>query len=134
MGKSVRKLTPRERRKYRIRSRLTGTSARPRVSVFRSAKYTYAQIISDEEGKTLASGSTKDADVLGKLGDVKIEGSEDPSKSSKSAVAAKGLGVILAEKCAAKGIKEVVFDRNGFLYHGRIKALADGLREGGIAV
>lgn len=133
MGKTTQKINPRQRRRYRIRARLSGTSERPRVSVFRSDRYTYAQIISDETGETLASASTKDGDVQSKLASVKVEG-DAGSKSPKSAVAAKGLGLVLAEKCSAKGIQQVVFDRNGFLFHGRVKALADGLREGGIKV
>ncbi|MCB0330167.1 MAG: 50S ribosomal protein L18 [Bdellovibrionales bacterium] len=133
MGKTINKISPRERRKFRIRARIVGTADRPRVSVFRSDKCTYAQVISDESGTTLLSASTKDADVQSKIGSVKDE-RENASGSSKSVKAAKGLGLIIAEKCAEKGIKSVVFDRNGFLFHGRVKALADGLREGGLTV
>ncbi|MCI5064957.1 50S ribosomal protein L18 [bacterium] len=133
MAKQERKSNARNRRKFRIRSRISGTSNRPRVSIFRSDKYTYVQVITDEGGETLVSGSTRDEDVQKKLSSLENENGE-ASKSAKSVHAARGLGMVVAEKCSAKGISEVVFDRNGFLYHGRVKAVADGLREGGLKV
>jgi large subunit ribosomal protein L18 len=96
-----------ERRKKSVRSKIVGTMSRPRLSVFKSNKYLYAQIIDDVKGKTLVSAS----------GD-KNKGEE--------------IGEKIAKKALAKKIKSVIFDRNGFIYHGRIKALADGARKGGL--
>lgn len=123
-------LSLRERRKARIRKRLSGSDQRPRISVFRSVKYTYAQVISDESGKVLASASSNEEVVQGKAASVEFSGST--STSSKSARAAKALGLVLAERCKEKNLKLVVFDRSGYAYHGRIKALAEGAREGGL--
>lgn len=109
------KLEGRERRKGRIRKRVAGSLDRPRLTVFRSAKHLYAQVIDDRSGTTLASASTLAAEVAG-------------SKRDK----AKALGEVLAKSCAEKGIRKVVFDRNGYIYHGRVRALADGAREGGL--
>lgn len=114
------KLTGRQRRKYRIRNKITGTSARPRLSVFRSARHIYVQLVDDELGKTLASASTLSGDLKGTLG-------EDDKTD-----AAKKVGTLIAKICQEKGIKAVVFDRNGYLYHGRVKALADAAREAGL--
>ena len=127
MGKSVKKLNARQRRKYRIRGRLRGTADRPRLSVFRSDKYTYAQIISDDSGKTLAAVSTKDADVQKKLKE--LEGGGDAS--TKSALAAKAAGLVLAEKAKSASLEAVVFDRGGYLYHGRVKSLANCIHSPG---
>ncbi len=107
----------RQRIKYRIRKRLSGTSERPRLSVFRSNTRVYAQIIDDIKGLTLVSASTID---LG--GDLK----------TTTVDSAKQIGAKIAEKAVAAGITSVVFDRSGYLYHGKIKALADGAREGGL--
>ncbi|MEK6616158.1 MAG: 50S ribosomal protein L18 [Bacteroidota bacterium] len=104
--------------KKRIRSKVNGNSARPRLSVFRSNNEIYAQLIDDASGKTIMSVSS-----IGK-NSVKVKG----SKTEK----AKSVGVALAKKAVEKGIKDVVFDRNGFLYHGRVKAVADGAREAGL--
>ena len=106
------------RRKKRIRGKISGTSARPRLTVFRSAKHMYGQIVDDLSGKTLASASTLNKDLKGGEG----------NKTD----AAKRVGGALATACKAQGIGTVVFDRNGFIYHGRVKALADGAREGGL--
>lgn len=104
--------------KKRIRSRMSGNSTRPRLTVFRSNNEIYAQLVDDASGKTiLASSSTE-----------KLAKEKGKSKVEK----AKSVGVALAKKAVEKGIKDVVFDRNGFLYHGRIKALADGAREAGL--
>ncbi len=111
------KLSRRERIKKGIRKRITGSNERPRLSVFRSNKGIYAQIINDVDGKTLvaASSSEKDFSTTG----TKIDQSKEVGKK-------------VAEKAIAAGIKEVVFDRNGYLYHGRVKSLAEGAREGGL--
>lgn len=110
----------RERRKLRIRRRISGTAERPRLTVFRSAKHIYAQVIDDVAGKTLAHVSTLSAEVKKGIGE-----------SDKSG-AAKSVGASLAKALLAKGVDKVVFDRNGYLFHGRIKALADAAREAGL--
>lgn len=105
----------RDRIRYSIRRRLAGTPERPRLTVFRSNKAIYAQLIDDNEGRTLLAASVKDIEAKG-------------NKSEQS----KEVGKKLAEKALAAGIETVVFDRNGYLYHGRVKSLADGAREGGL--
>ncbi|QQR90437.1 MAG: 50S ribosomal protein L18 [Myxococcales bacterium] len=113
MAQSV---TGRERRKRRIRKKIFGDAARPRLSVFRSAKHIYAQVVDDLAGNTLAyASSTVSKDIQG----VKTE-------------QAKAVGKSIAEACKSKGIEQVVFDRNGYIYHGRIRALADAAREAGL--
>lgn len=116
---------PREKgrllRRERVRKQVRGTNARPRLCVFRSGKHIYAQIISDENGSTLAAVSTLSVTV-----------SADVKKKSATIEAAKEVGSLMARVCQEKGISEVVFDRNGFLYHGRIRALAEGAREAGL--
>ena len=111
------KLSRRDRIKKGIRKRLTGSENRPRLSVFRSNKGIYAQIINDVTGNTLVSASTLSKEFAGK-----------GSKIEQSVA----VGKLIAEKALAAGVKEVVFDRNGYLYHGRIKSLAEGAREGGL--
>lgn len=106
----------------RVRNRIRGTGARPRLAVFRSLQHLYAQVIDDEQGKTLAQASTLDKEVLGKI--------EGGSKSSKAA--AKVVGQVIAERAKSHGVEAVVFDRGGFIYHGRIKEIADGARESGL--
>ena len=113
------KLSRRDRIKKGIRKRLTGSDNRPRLSVFRSNKGIYAQIINDVTGVTLASASSLSKDFAG-----------NGSKSEQSVA----VGKLVAEKAIAAGIKEVVFDRNGYLYHGRVKSLAEGAREAGLEV
>jgi large subunit ribosomal protein L18 len=108
------------RRKVRVRKKVVGTDERPRVCVFRSNKHVYAQVISDSQGKTLVSVSTLSKKLA------------DAAQTSKGVEAAKQVGVALAKVCQEKNIKRVVFDRNGFLYHGQVKAVADGAREGGL--
>jgi large subunit ribosomal protein L18 len=110
----------RERRKLRIRNKVSGTSERPRLTVFRSAKHIYAQVIDDTTGKTLAYASTLSKDLKGTLG--------DDNKTD----AAKKVGALIAKVCKDKGVEKVVFDRNGYLYHGRISALAQAAREAGL--
>jgi len=110
----------REKRQRRIRKNMTGTSERPRLAIFRSAKHIYAQVIDDVAGRTIASASTLAKDLRGGLG----EGNKID--------AAKKVGALVAEQCKSKDVTKVVFDRGGFLYHGRVKALADAAREGGL--
>ena len=106
----------RKRIHTRIREKLSGTSERPRLNVYRSLNHIYAQVIDDQNGVTLASASTI---VL-------------KAKTGGNVAAAKEIGKAIAEKAQEKGIKKVVFDRGGFLYHGRVKALADAAREAGL--
>ncbi len=120
MGKTNQKLLARLKRKKRIRKKVSGTPERPRLSVFRSSKHIYAQVIDDTKGHTLAAIS----DLSPELKD-ELKGLKKTEKAFK-------VGKKLAEICKEKGIEKVVFDRNGFLYHGRVKALADGAREGGL--
>ena len=110
----------RKKRQSRVRKKVTGSVARPRLCVFRSTKHIYAQIIEDETGKTLATASTV------------AKATGDSVKYSGNVEAAKVIGKKIAEQALAKDIKQVVFDRNGFLYHGRVKALADAAREAGL--
>ena len=120
MGKKDPRLLARLRRKRRIRKRIKGTPERPRLSVFRSHKHIYAQIIDDSRGITLAASSTLAPEV------------KKAELPGGKVAAARKVGQVVAQKALAKGIKKVVFDRNGFLYHGRVKALADGAREAGL--
>ncbi len=109
----------RQRRKIRIRKKISGTAARPRMVVFRSSKHIYVQLVDDAAGKTLLSSSTL---VLSKAGEqVKLD-KESAAKVGKD----------VASKAKAQNISTVIFDRGGYLYHGRVKALADGAREGGL--
>lgn len=130
------KRTSREKAKSRIRKKIiANTSAtHPRISVYRSTKHIYAQVIADATGTTLASASTLDQDVVEAIKTLKpAEGKEAPkTKSTKSAWAARAVGLVLAKRCADVKIESVVFDRNGFIYSGRIEALANGAREGGL--
>ncbi len=109
-----------KRRKIGIRKYLYGTPERPRLTVFRSSKHIYAQVIDDRAGQTLAAASTLHEDVKGDL------------KHGANLVAAKSVGTAIAEKAKAAGVTKVAFDRSGFRYHGRVKALADAAREGGL--
>ncbi len=113
---TARKETSRLKKKLRIRSRLHGTTERPRLCIFRSARHIYAQIIDDATGKTLASAST-----------IEVEGMKNANKDTATAI-----GKEIAKRAQAKNIKSVVFDRNGYLYHGRVKSLAEGAREAGL--
>lgn len=115
-----RKKLSRLKRKKRVRSQVKGTSQRPRLNVFRSLKHLYAQAIEDTTGRTLASASTKSPELKGTL------------RYSGNVEAAKKVGELIAKKCLEKGIQKVVFDRNGYLYHGRIKALAEAARASGL--
>lgn len=111
-----------DRRKARVRRAIRkAANGRPRLSVFRSSKQIYAQIIDDAEGRTLAAASTLEKDLRGKL------------KTGATVEAAAKIGQLVAERAVKAGVKEVIFDRSGYLYHGRVKALADGAREGGLS-
>ena len=114
------KETARHRRQTRVRRRLRGVDARPRLCVFRSGKHIYAQVISDETGRTLAAASTLSSTL------------KEAGKGSGNKDAAKRVGTLIAQVCQERGIRAVVFDRNGFLYHGRVKALAEAAREAGL--
>jgi large subunit ribosomal protein L18 len=114
------KLTGRERRKYRIRNKISGSPERPRLSVFRSARHIYAQVVDDANGGTIAAASTLSRDLKSTL--------DEDSKID----AAKKVGALIAQICLEKKVGRVVFDRNGYLYHGRVKALADAAREAGL--
>jgi large subunit ribosomal protein L18 len=111
----------RQKRKKRVRSRIQGTVDRPRLNVFRSLNHIYAQAVVDTTGQTLASASTLSSELRGNL------------KSPGNVEAAKKVGELIAKKCLEKGIQKVVFDRSGYLYHGRIKALAEAARTGGLS-
>ena len=114
------KIEGRERRKLRIRNKISGTTERPRLTVFRSNKQIYVQVVDDVSGATLASATS-----------LKLEKAASDEGANKSKVAEQ-VGEAIAEACKAKGITQVVFDRNGYIYHGRVKALADGARKGGL--
>ena len=109
----------RQRRHRRIRVQVTGTTQRPRLNVFRSLQHIYAQVIDDTTGTTLAAASTNEADARSSLTGTKSE-------------RARAVGKTIAERAREKGVTTVVFDRGGYLYHGRIKALADAAREAGL--
>jgi large subunit ribosomal protein L18 len=110
----------RQKRHRRIRSRLLGTTERPRLSVFRSLKHMYAQIIDDTQGRTLAAASTLDAGLRPELANLQKRDE------------AERVGRLIAERAKAAGITQVVFDRGGYLYHGRVQKLADAAREAGL--
>ena len=131
---SKRSADPRVRRKIRVRKRVKGLEGRPRVCAFRSSKHTYAQVISDVKGEVLVSASTLEEEVTKRIAALKksIEGAEKRTVSSKGTLAAQAVGIVLAERCKSKNISSVVFDRNGFLYHGRVEAIAKGARDGGL--
>jgi large subunit ribosomal protein L18 len=107
------------RRHRRVRKAIVGVPDRPRLSVFRSARHIYAQIVDDTTGKTLAAASTLDASLR--------------SNTAKKSERAKSVGALIAERAKAAGVERVAFDRGGYAYHGRIAALADGAHEGGLA-
>ena len=110
----------RAKKHMKIRNRFSGTAERPRLAVFRSNNHMYAQIIDDTVGNTLVSASTLEKEIKAEL------------EKTNNVDAAAYLGTVIAKRAIEKGIKEVVFDRGGYVYHGRFKALADGAREGGL--
>jgi large subunit ribosomal protein L18 len=120
MGSLNLKKKARLKRKKRIRKKVVGTEIRPRLCVFRSTRHIYAQIIDDVKGQTLAAASTLEKTVK--------ESSEMENKMNAATL----VGKLLAERAIGKGVKQIVFDRNGFLYHGRVKAVSDGARESGL--
>ena len=120
MGSLNFKKQARLKRKKRIRKKVVGTELRPRLCVFRSARHIYAQVIDDAKGQTLAAASTLEKAVK--------ESSEIENKMNAATL----VGKLLAERAIEKGVKQIVFDRNGFLYHGRVKAVSDGARESGL--
>jgi large subunit ribosomal protein L18 len=117
MIKRVSREQHRERLHTRIRKKIAGTGERPRLAVFRSVKHIYAQVIDDRIGRTIASASSNESSTRGSGGNV---------------AGAKAIGKLIAERAIEKGIKKVVFDRGGFLYHGRVKAVAEAAREAGL--
>jgi large subunit ribosomal protein L18 len=119
MTKTSEKVISRKKRAQRIRLKLSGTNDKPRMSVFRSNRHIYVQIIDDTLNRTLAAMSTEDKEF-------------DRSTFNNKCDQAKQIGIIIANKAKKAGIEKVVFDRNGYLYHGRVKALSEGAREGGL--
>jgi large subunit ribosomal protein L18 len=120
MAMSLERAEKRYTRQARVRRKVRGSSERPRLSIYRSLHHIYAQVVSDESGRTLVAASTMSPTIREEL------------KSKGGVTAAKLVGKVVAERCREAGINEVVFDRNGFLYHGRVKALADAAREAGL--
>jgi large subunit ribosomal protein L18 len=114
---TISKNEKRLKRKVRIRKKISGTTQRPRLCVFRSAKHIYAQIIDDTIGKTLVAASTLEKDF---------------SKNGDKKACANSIGKLVAQRALDQGIKTIVFDRNGYIYHGRVKSLSDGAREAGL--
>jgi large subunit ribosomal protein L18 len=118
MNKNAMKTVRRTRRRIGLRKRIQGTQERPRLAVFKSLHHIYAQVINDLEGKTLASASTVDKEIK--------------TDKGGNSTAAKAVGKLLAQRATKAGVSAVVFDRGGFKFHGRVKALADAAREGGL--
>jgi len=117
---AAQRLHGRLRRKQRVRKKVQGTEERPRLTVYRSLRHIYAQVINDATGQTLAAASTLSKELQGQL------------QAAGNVEAAKAVGDLVAQKALERGIKQVVFDRNGFLYHGRIKQLAEAARQKGL--
>ncbi len=120
MTTAIRKLTGREKRHRRVRKRVRGTAERPRLCVFRSARHTYAQIVDDDAGRTFVSAGSHERELV----------PEGTSRSNVGAAAA--VGKAIGERAKAAGISQVVFDRGGCIYHGRVRAVAEGAREAGL--
>ena len=110
-----------ERRKRHVRKRVYGVSERPRLTVFRSVRHLYAQIVDDDAGRTLVAAGSRDKELAGK-----VAGKGNASEAGE-------VGAVLAKKATDMGIRQVVFDRNGYRFHGRVKALAEAVREGGVS-
>jgi large subunit ribosomal protein L18 len=115
------KLSPRKRRHVRVRAKVSGTAERPRLNVYRSSAHIYAQVIDDTAGRTIVAASDLEDQVVQQAGD-------GANKTARAAA----VGQAIAQRAKDAGINDVVFDRGGFLYHGRVKAVADGAREGGL--
>lgn len=120
MGAHDLRTQARVKRKKRIRKKLVGTTDRPRLCVFRSARHIYAQLIDDSRGQTLVAASSMEKTV------------REVSETKNKMTAANTVGKIIGRRALEKGVKQIVFDRNGFLYHGRIKAVSEGAREAGL--
>ena len=120
MGSIQKREAMRIKRKKRIRQKVQGTSQRPRLTVFRSARHIYAQIIDDTRGETLAAASTMEKQV------------RDQGKSENKVAAADEIGKLVAQRASGKGITSVVFDRNGYMYHGRVRAVSEAARKNGL--
>ncbi len=120
MLKAKTRLVSRKKRHRRVRVKISGTTVRPRLNVFRSSKHIYAQVIDDQSGRTLAAASSLEPQLRSEL------------TSGGNREAARKVGVLLGKKAIDQGIKDVVFDRGGYLYHGRVKELAEGAREAGL--
>jgi len=120
MDKTQEKRRKRLRRHRHVRRKLAGTAERPRMAIFRSLKHIYAQVIDDDAGKTIAAASTRSEELRGE-------------KSGGNVGAAKKLGALIAEKAKARGVSRVAFDRGGYKFHGRVKALAEAAREAGLS-
>ncbi len=118
--KKLETLVRRERRQRRVRAKVSGTGQRPRLNVFRSSRHIFAQLIDDSKGHTLVAASTLDAEIRAN------------AKQTDKKAEAKQVGKLLAQRAIAKGLKQVIFDRGGYQYHGRVKSLAEGSREGGL--
>ena len=116
-----RALTPRKRRHVRVRAKVSGTRERPRLNVFRSSAHIYAQVIDDDRGHTLLAASDLEQDVIVRAGD-------GATKTAR----ARAVGEVIGERAKAAGIDAIVFDRGGVIYHGRVKAVAEGARESGL--
>jgi large subunit ribosomal protein L18 len=116
-----RALSPRKRRHVRVRAKVSGTLARPRLNVFRSSAHIYAQVIDDDRGHTLLAASDLEQDVIDRAGD-------GATKTTR----ARAVGEVIGERAKAAGIDAIIFDRGGFIYHGRVKAVAEGAREAGL--
>lgn len=120
MGQKNIRENARQKRKQRIRKKIFGTEERPRLSVFRSAKHIYAQVVVDSTGSTILAASTVSPEIRAEV------------KGLEKSEAARKVGLLIGRKAVERNIRKVVFDRNGFLYHGRVKALAEGARESGL--
>jgi len=118
MSRTSDRVLRRQRRRRGLRKRIFGTPERPRLSIYRSLKYVYAQVIDDVAGRTLAAASSRDAEFKG--------------ESTRDCAAAATVGTLLAERAVKAGVKKVQFDRNGLRYHGRVKAMADAARKSGL--
>lgn len=116
-----RALTPRKQRHVRVRAKVSGTRARPRLNVFRSSAHIYAQVIDDDRGQTLVAASDLEQEVRDRAGG-------DATKSARARI----VGEVIGERAKSAGIETIVFDRGGYLFHGRVKAVADGAREAGL--
>jgi len=127
----------RYRRHKRLRAKISGTARRPRLCIFRSSKYIYAQLIDDENGRTILSASDRELNqrikkAKGKTVNKKLEAGKEKISRTRKVAAAYEVGKLVAKKSLGKKIENVVFDKGGYKYHGRVKALADGAREGGL--